>query len=205
MSKITDLIKPIKLLQGSHPDTAQTGSGCFMNTISYLNGDEKITDRPACVDNHVRVMMININDGIGPDDRQRLLPFVHRAMRTVGSDKATSEMRITTMGRCTSLMQAALDSPLREAVGARVHAPLVWARASFGAGHLYEAACYVGDALRSVLMTARVSPNKAQVTDILLQHIDKILPPAEEPSGEVLERAEKLVATAAQHKARATV
>lgn len=204
MNSITDLIKPIKLLQGSHPDTAQTGSGCFMNTISYLNGDEKITDRPACVDPAVRVMMININDSLTMADRQRLLPFVHRAMRTTGSDKATTEDRIVTMGRCASLMLAALDPVLREHLELRVNGLLYSARSQFTYGDTYTTASVVGDALMAVLMTARMSPNEAQVIEILLQHIDKILPPAEEPSGEVLERAEKLVAMAEQRKAQAT-
>ena len=198
---ITDVIKPIRLLLGSHADTAQTGSGCFMNVASYLNGDEKITDRPTCVDSAVRIMMININDSLGTDDRQRLLPFVHRAMRTAGSDKETVKNRIFTMGRCVSLMLMQLDGERRETTEVRVSMRMHTARFYLNHGDIYSAASYVGDALMEVLMMSRISLNKDAILDILLQHIDKILPPAEEPSGEVLQRAEKLVATAEQRAA----
>ena len=200
---ITDVIKPIKLLQGSHPDTAQTGSGCFMNVASYLNGDENITDMPTCVDAAVRVMMININDAMGAEDRQRLIPFVHRAMRTAGSAKQVVEDRIVTMGRCVSLMVVAMSADLREHAERRVAMLMSNARVALNHGCRYEAAGYVGDALMAVLMLSRLSADEDRVVDILLRHIDKILPPAEEPSGELLQRAEKLVATAEQHKATA--
>ena len=195
---ITDIIKPIKLLQGSHPDTAQTGSGCFMNVASYLNGDEKITDKPTCVDSAVRIMMININDAVGAKYRQRLIPFVHRAMRTADSDKGTTERRILTMARCVSLMLAVIEPGMREHLQHRIAMVMHTSRVTLNHGATYEAAAYIGDALMAVLMTSRLSANEDVITDILLQHIDKMLPPAEEPSGEVLQRAEKLVDTAEQ-------
>ncbi len=198
---ITDVIKPIKLLQGSHADTAQTGSGCFMNVASYLNGDENITDKPTCVDSAVRIMMININDSLGMDDRQRLLPFVHRAMRTADSDRWTAENRVLTMGRCVSLMLMQLDGERRESTEARVSMRMHTARTALSHGAIYGAAVDIGDALMDVLMVSRISFNKDAILDILLRHIDKILPPAEEPSGEVLQRAEQLVATAEQRAA----
>ena len=49
MSSITEIIAPIKLLAGTHEDTAKTGSGCFMNVIAYLNGEPQITDQSPCV------------------------------------------------------------------------------------------------------------------------------------------------------------
>ena len=198
---ITDVIKPIKLLHGSHPDTAQTGSGCFMNVASYLNGDENITDMPTCVDSTVRVMMININDAMSAEYRQRLLPFVHRAMRTAGSARHVIEDRIVTMGRCASLMVVAMSTSLSEHAERRVTMLMSNARVALNHGSRYEAASYVGDALMAVLMLSRLTADEDQVVDILLRHSDKILPPAEEPSGEVLQRAEKLVATAEQRAA----
>jgi len=80
MQSILDVIKPIKLLAGSHPDTKSTGSGCFMNVVSYLNGDDDITDKPTCVDPFVRHLAIAINDFAPGDQRNRLLPFVERAL-----------------------------------------------------------------------------------------------------------------------------
>ena len=35
-------IEPIKLLSGSHANTAKTGSGCFMNVIAYLNESRRL-------------------------------------------------------------------------------------------------------------------------------------------------------------------
>ena len=55
---ITEIIKPIKLLSGTHNDTAQTGQGCFMNVIAYLNGEPQITDQSDCVCYVVRPIAI---------------------------------------------------------------------------------------------------------------------------------------------------
>ena len=54
-------IAPIKLLAGSHSDTGETGVGCFMNVIAYLNGEPQITDQSECVCFTVRPMAIFLN------------------------------------------------------------------------------------------------------------------------------------------------
>ncbi len=90
---ILDIIKPIKLLAGSHADTGQTGQGCFLNVIAYLNGDAQITDQSPCVCVTVRRMAIALNDQGNDEQRQRLLPFVMRAMGSATEDKAVLEAR----------------------------------------------------------------------------------------------------------------
>jgi hypothetical protein len=86
-------IQPIKLLGGSHSTTAQTGSGCFMNVISYLNGESQITDRSPCVCTTIRRIAIWLNDYANDEQRQRLLPFVLRAMGTATTDIETLKNR----------------------------------------------------------------------------------------------------------------
>lgn len=75
-------IAPIRLLKGCHPSTGDTGSGCFLNVCSYLQGDKVITDRPTSVSAALRAPLIILNDLLPDAERQALLPFVHRAMLT---------------------------------------------------------------------------------------------------------------------------
>lgn len=80
-------ISAIRLTAGTHPDTGQTGVGCFMNVIAYLNSEPQITDKSDCVCIVVRPIAIWANDWMRDDERRELLPFVLRAMgsRTVDS------------------------------------------------------------------------------------------------------------------------
>ena len=87
-------IEPIKLLSGSHKDTAQTGQGCFMNVIAYLNGESQITDKSSCVCITIRPIAIFLNDFANDAQRQKLLPFVLRAMGTATDDKVIISKRI---------------------------------------------------------------------------------------------------------------
>jgi hypothetical protein len=82
-----DLFDPIKLLSGSHADTAKTGQGCFMNVIAYLDGESHITDRPACVCVVVRPIAIWINDYLTDSERHILVPYIERAMGSATSDQ----------------------------------------------------------------------------------------------------------------------
>ncbi len=43
---IDRITHPLRLAAGSHQPGS--GKGCAMNVISYINGDEQITDFPAC-------------------------------------------------------------------------------------------------------------------------------------------------------------
>src|SRR5690242_6083131 len=84
---IPDLVKPIKLLAGSHPDIAHTAQGCFMNVIAYLNGEPEITDYSPCVCVVVRPIAIWINDYLLDSERHVLLPYVERAMGSATLDR----------------------------------------------------------------------------------------------------------------------
>lgn len=81
-------IEPIRLTAGTHPDTASTGVGCFMNVIAYLNGEPQITDKSECVCFVVRPIAIWANDWMTDDERAELLPFVLRAMGSRTDDVA---------------------------------------------------------------------------------------------------------------------
>lgn len=78
---ILDIIKPIKLLAGSHANTGETGQGCVMNVIAYLNGEAQITDNSTCVCPSMRKLLIYANDLMVPKgDGHLLLPLIERAM-----------------------------------------------------------------------------------------------------------------------------
>ena len=87
-------IPQIKLLAGTHPDTASTGTGCFMNVIAYLNGEPTITDQSACVCYVMRPIAIWANDWMTDDERPALLPFLLRAMGSRTDDRAEITRRL---------------------------------------------------------------------------------------------------------------
>ena len=78
MPSITEIIRPIELLRGTHPEAGDTGRGCLMNVVSYLNGDRKITDKPACSCPVIIPIAIHLNDFMTDAERAQLLPYVLR-------------------------------------------------------------------------------------------------------------------------------
>ena len=90
---VLNIIKPIKLLKGSHKETGATGSGCMMNVISYLQNESVITDAPGGVDSVIRNVCISINDFMEDGERQQLTPFVFRAMNTATTDRKVWQRR----------------------------------------------------------------------------------------------------------------
>jgi hypothetical protein len=94
METILEIIKPIKLLSGSHSDTGQTGQGCFMNVIAYLNGEKQITDRSPCVCGIARPLIIQRNDFLNDSERQEMLPYIERAMGSATDDKVEIKRRL---------------------------------------------------------------------------------------------------------------
>ena len=83
---ILDIIKPIKLVRGSHTDIATTGQGCFMNVAGYLNGDAQITDESECVCVTIMPIAVLLNDMATQEQLVRLLPFIERAMGSATTD-----------------------------------------------------------------------------------------------------------------------
>ena len=57
---------PLRLAQGSHREGS--GKGCAMNVISYINGDTKITDFPACSARPLARMVQSLNDNLAGGD-----------------------------------------------------------------------------------------------------------------------------------------
>jgi hypothetical protein len=91
---ILEIIKPIKLLAGTHADTGTTGRGCFMNVIAYLNGEPQITDKSKCVCPIIREVAIYANDYASNEDRPKLLPFITRAMGSRTDDPVEMKRRL---------------------------------------------------------------------------------------------------------------
>ncbi|AMS02643.1 hypothetical protein BJD55_gp123 [Gordonia phage Yvonnetastic] len=53
---------PMILEVGDHINPVEKGLGCIMEMVSWLNGDEVVTDKPNCVEEQVAMFMWNIND-----------------------------------------------------------------------------------------------------------------------------------------------
>lgn len=99
---ILDTIKPIRLLKGCHENTGETGSGCMMNVISYLQGDDKITDKPGGVDKMIREVCIQINDFLDDHERHQLHEFIFRAMNSVTQIERVRNRRERTIYRAAN-------------------------------------------------------------------------------------------------------
>jgi hypothetical protein len=63
---VNRIIHPLRLAKGSHQPGS--GKGCAMNAISYINGDTRISDFPACSARPLAVLVQSCNDLLaGPD------------------------------------------------------------------------------------------------------------------------------------------
>ncbi|WP_227371101.1 hypothetical protein [Mycobacterium fragae] len=57
---------PLRLAKGSHQPGS--GKGCAMNVVSYINGDEQVTDFPTCSARPLSLLVQSCNDLLaGPD------------------------------------------------------------------------------------------------------------------------------------------
>jgi hypothetical protein len=63
---IDRIIHPLRLAKGSHQPGS--GKGCAMNVISYINGDEQITDFPACSARPLAALVQLCNDLLARPD-----------------------------------------------------------------------------------------------------------------------------------------
>lgn len=113
METLADILKPIKLLRGNHTNTGVTGQGCFMNVASYLNGDTIVTDRPTCVCPLVRSVAVWVNDLMEDGERDALLAFIERALRSKTPDPLELKRRF----RLVLDLADSLVATAREAVG----------------------------------------------------------------------------------------
>src|SRR5688572_28204125 len=65
---------------------------CIVELASILAGED-FSDRPRCVCEVLAAFLRNWNDRAGYADRQRLLPYADRLIRTAGDPAATSRRR----------------------------------------------------------------------------------------------------------------
>jgi hypothetical protein len=66
MSDLYRIKHPLRLANGSHQP--RSGKGCAMNVISYVNGDERVTDFPACSARPLSLLGQSSNDLLGGPD-----------------------------------------------------------------------------------------------------------------------------------------
>lgn len=74
---------PYPLRYGVAADPSQ--GACAMQAINWLV-HERQTDSPLCVDDHLRDIVVNINDSLDDTERQELLPYLPRIAGSIARD-----------------------------------------------------------------------------------------------------------------------
>lgn len=197
-------IEPIKLLVGSHRDIGKTGQGCFMDVVSYLNGDAKITDSSPCVCLLVRPIARWLNDCMPDVDRPRMLPFVIRAMGCATTDAGELKRRALLMVAFAKAMRNIAIANHENAVAedasdvSRYAANAIDATRAvahvegYAVGFYAELGEFVADAAHYARDGADESTRK-RIIEMGLALLDAVLPRADAPAGPVIERAARLV------------
>lgn len=206
MQTITEIIKPISLLKGSHKDTAQTGSGCFMNVIAYLNGEPQITDQSPCVCVTVRSIAIWFNDFLRDDERGEMIPFIERAMGSATNDEAEISRRLGLMVKFAERQRDIAKSAANAANSANAasYASYATSAASYASSYAsaYASAANAvncaaaASAAASYATSAANEKFREQIKAATLEFLDAALPKAVQPTGPLIERAKSLVACA---------
>lgn len=188
-------IEPIKLLSGSHADTAQTGSGCFMNVIAYLNGEPVITDESPCVCRSIRRIAIWTNDFLRDGERQVMLKYVQRAMGSVTDDKEVMIARLDAMRDLIGELARIAKVTGSSQVASRAAASLAIANMTREHSGMYlESAGFLANAAVFALSHIGLADfARKTIIDRVLAYMEAVCPRADEPSGELLERANRLV------------
>ena len=206
---LLDVVRPIKLLSGSHADTGKTGQGCFMNVIAYLNGEPQITDQSACVCVVVRPIAIWINDYLVDSERHILLPYIERAMGSATCDqeelfrragravKMAEEIRDIAYADVTAAYAADAASAAETAAKATTiaKASIYAAKASIYAAkastYAAKASDYAAEASTSAVDTAYATARES-IIDSCLRFLDDCLPKVETARQETIERAKSV-------------
>jgi hypothetical protein len=201
---IGKIIEPIKLLAGTHADTGQTGQGCFMNVIAYLNGEPQITDQSTCVCFTVRPIAICLNDFLRDGERARMLPYIERAMGSATDDRKEWERRAflaADMAQKCSNIARDIDASAAWAVSAAARAA---ARAAESAvesavesAAAARAAAWAVSAAANAARMAKYEAQRQQIIEACFEYLDAALPQAAEPAPVVVERAREFVALTA--------
>lgn len=76
------------LAKGAH--APEDGKACVMEYISVITGDHW-TDQPACTNLLVAKAAQAVNDHLDDNDRQKVVPFIHRLAAAGGSNAAFEE------------------------------------------------------------------------------------------------------------------
>ena len=174
---ISEIIKPIELLSGSHKDTGETGRGCFMNVIAYLNGEKQITDESECVCFVVRPIVIWLNDFLSAQERARMIPYIERAMGSRSDDPAIFVPRAE-----AAALFARLCSDVAQKSAGKASA---WASASARARARASAIAWAASESASA---------RQQIIEGAFKFLDECLPEIQqEAPAIVVQRAEKLV------------
>ena len=201
-------IPPIRLLAGSHANTAHTGSGCFMNVVAYLNGEAQITDRSTCVCGVVRPIAIWLNDFMlgscfSPSKQTansaRLLPFIERAMGSATSDAGELSRRAwLAVDFARSMASLAKTSTADATLAAGYAADAASAADSFVTdteAAAISAAAYATHATLAAGYAAYTAVAYEQIAQAGLGFLDRALPPAPEAQpAQVMARAAALQA-----------
>jgi hypothetical protein len=182
-------IQPITLLKGSHDNTAATGQGCFMNVIAYLNGESQITDHSPCVCEVVRPIVIQLNDATGEERRQRLLPFIERAMGSATADPVELARRAELAVQLATAARADMVE-VRHGPDALAYADqrIAEARRYLAFGGFKEAGFPV-----AVVLSCASPDMPESIFEAGLKFLDAALPPAPVWGDEVQARARELV------------
>ena len=185
----TTMIEPIKLLAGSHADTAQTGQGCFMNVIAYLNGEAQITDQSECVCFVMRPMAIYANDLFNDEDRQKLLPFILRAVGSLTDDKVVIIERLRHVVAFAEKQSQFAKSATKSTKSAAAYALSAKSAADYAVAYAKFATDYAAESAKF----ADESDNWYETTrDDLLAMFDACFPQLTEPQAVHLERDKRL-------------
>ena len=197
---ITKIIAPIKLLAGSHTDTWETGQGCFMNVIAYLNGEPQITDQSECVCITVRPMAIFLNDLANNEQRQRMVPLILRALGSTTDDKVEIERRLALLvefaqWQAELAAESATDSA-KYAASTEYAAKSAEYAAKHAAMSAKHAAKYAEFAAKSAASTEYAAYQAVTFNRGLIL-LDAMLPALVEADAAVIARAQKLAALTA--------
>ena len=194
---ITEIIKPIKLLNGSHENTGATGQGCFMNVIAYLNGEPKITDQSACVCVTVRPIAIWLNDFMDDKERHQLIPYIERAMGSATRNSAELSRRVwRAVKMADEMCELAASSAAAMAESAVWAAESAACAASSAAWAAASAACAASSAAWAAACAASSAAwaaNRKKIIASALSFLDDALPKTCTHQTVGIERAKRLV------------
>ena len=179
-------MKEVQLSKGSHPsrqDTDGNWTVCAMELGAYLAGLEH-TDRPACVSPVLLSLMIGLNDHMDDETRQRLRPYIVRALGTAGDGQDERRGYMVADWVVRECVPIALDARgLKERAQTLRNLPAVkdeetaraaYAAAVAGAATVAGAAAYAADAAAAA---ADADADAAYVWESALSMLDRVIDP----------------------------